>query len=549
MSKRAILYARVSGDDRNNATSSIEGQLAECRHYAEQRGYTVISEVCEDPRKQTSGADWLPELEKLLHLATTRTFDALICREVDRLARNRFKQLATEIELESHGVLVEYVVGQFADSDEGRLLKGLVSEFAEYERSKIRRRTYNGRLRSVEAGNVMTSGSTAPYGYDMAVVDGKRTLVINDREAAMVRLIFDLYITKGFGLHRIAQYLDAHKVPLPSKGNNHRKWSKSNTWSPGTIPGLLTQETYVGRWHYRKTKRIKDQATGKYRHVPRPREEWLSVTVPAIVSPEVFEAAQRRREKNKSQLGHQRKNFYALGGMVKCARCNYSMTGLTNKVNGQSYAYYYCCAKKNPKLYGVACDNIQYRVDRVEAAVWCWIKSLLLNPETLLRSIEEYQEQQRERIQPQLAMLESSQARLGELEGQKERLIAAYTAGVLSLDELASQKAALDKQIADLGQAVAALRAEAEPMLLSTEYMETIEAIAAEIRAGATLADDDKQVQRSIFQLLDVHVTLDHINKKRWADVTCTLGQRRCAVENGMSGYTMSREMQAIELK
>ena len=69
----------------------------------------------------------------------------------------------------------------------------------------------------------------------------------------------------------------------------------------------------------------------------------------------------------------------------------------------------------------------------------------------LRRSIEEYQEQQYQRVQPQLAMLASSQTRLSELEGQKERLIAAHSKGVLSLDELASQKAALDKQIADLG--------------------------------------------------------------------------------------------------
>jgi hypothetical protein len=66
---------------------------------------------------------------------------------------------------------------------------------------------------------------------------------------------------------------------------------------------------------------------------------------------------------------------------------------------------------------------------------------------------------------------------------------------------------------------------------VTVEHVETIEAIAAEVRAGATFADDDKQAQRAIFQLLDVHVTLDHIHKKRWANVTCTLGQQRCAVE------------------
>ena len=44
------------------------------------------------------------------------------------------RQLSTEIVLQSYGVTVEYAVGQYEDSPEGRLLKGLVSEFAEYER-------------------------------------------------------------------------------------------------------------------------------------------------------------------------------------------------------------------------------------------------------------------------------------------------------------------------------------------------------------------------------------------------------------------------------
>jgi hypothetical protein len=52
-------------------------------------------------------------------------------------------------------------------------------------------------------------------------------------------------------------------------------------------------------------------------------------------------------------------------------------------------------------------------------------------------------------------------------------------------------------------------------------------------------ANDDKQTQRAIFQLLDVHVTLDHINEKRWANVTGTVGQQHCAVENGTAGFTM----------
>lgn len=89
--KRAILYARVSGDDRRNATSSIEGQLADCRKYAGQRGYSIVGEAFEEPDKNTSGADWLPELDRLIRLAPSGTYDVIICREVDPASPQSFQ--------------------------------------------------------------------------------------------------------------------------------------------------------------------------------------------------------------------------------------------------------------------------------------------------------------------------------------------------------------------------------------------------------------------------------------------------------------------------
>ena len=196
MTKRAILYARVSGDDRKYATSGIDSQLADCRKYANQMKYQIVDERCENRDKQTSGAVWLPELENIMKSAKQGHFDVLVVREIDRLARNRFKQLSIEIKLESMGVGVEYVIGQFEDSAEGRLLKGLMSEFAEYEREKIKERTVRGIERSVKAGNVKIGGSNAPYGYEVTILNGRRTLKINEAEAAVIRLIFDLYVNQ-----------------------------------------------------------------------------------------------------------------------------------------------------------------------------------------------------------------------------------------------------------------------------------------------------------------------------------------------------------------
>jgi site-specific DNA recombinase len=197
MSKRAVLYARVSGDDRKYATSGIESQLADCQEYAKKQGYKIVGEHYETPDKATSGADWLPEIETILKLAYDGFFDVLVVREIDRLARNRFKQMSIENELEGQGIHVEYVIGQYIDSAEGRLLRSVMSDFAEYEREKTLERTKRGSIRSVMAGNVIVGGSNAPFGYDVIEIDGKRILKINEREATIVRLIFRLYAHEG----------------------------------------------------------------------------------------------------------------------------------------------------------------------------------------------------------------------------------------------------------------------------------------------------------------------------------------------------------------
>ena len=80
---KAALYARVSGDDRNNATSSIAAQLKDGRAYAKERGYEVVGEFAEDADRHTSGADMLPELEKLLRLAAQNFFDVLIVNSAE----------------------------------------------------------------------------------------------------------------------------------------------------------------------------------------------------------------------------------------------------------------------------------------------------------------------------------------------------------------------------------------------------------------------------------------------------------------------------------
>lgn len=529
MTKRAILYARVSGDDRKYATSGIESQLTDCRKYADERGYQVVGEYYETPDKVTSGADWLPELDRVMKLAQSGGFEVVVVREIDRLARNRFKQMSVEIQLESYGARVEYVIGQFEESAEGRLLKGLMSEFAEYEREKIRQRTARGILRSVEAGNVKLSGFGAPYGYSLATKDGKRTLIVNEQEAAIVRLVFDMYVNRRWGMYTIAQYLSEHQTPAPKR---------SSAWHDSVVGYILSNETYTGRWYYGKIKRRKtpDRKGAK---VTQPRDTWIEVSVPQVIGTEVFDAAGRIREKQKRQRGKQKKNFYLLGGMLRCGQCGHSVTGRT--IGGEKkYRYYKCSVAHNPKRFSsfcIQCDGRHFHADIVDRVVWEYVKTVYMQPDVLHEALDSYRARQSEVQSPVVQMVETTQAALESTEQEKIRLIRAYTSGALSLDDIATAKTELDRRAADLTRALEELGKElqATPAAIGPEILDAIEQDAANLREGVLLADNDPQAQRRIFEQVNLEGRLFSVNGNQWIEVNSVLGNGVLSTETGIA--------------
>ena len=138
MNKRAVLYARVSYDDRKNKARNLEGQTEDGRAYCQEKGYRIVAELAEDDRG-ASGADWdLPKLNQALDMARAGELDIFVTRELDRFARNLAKQLVIEGEFKRCGVEVEYVLGEYPDTPEGNLNKNIKAVIAEYERLKIK---------------------------------------------------------------------------------------------------------------------------------------------------------------------------------------------------------------------------------------------------------------------------------------------------------------------------------------------------------------------------------------------------------------------------
>ncbi|MBW7959640.1 MAG: recombinase family protein, partial [Candidatus Promineofilum sp.] len=310
MTKRAVLYARVSGDDRNNATSSITGQLDLCRQYALDSGYQVIAELSEDDRRPTSGASWdLPQLNQALEMARAGSYDILITRELDRLARNLAKQLVIEEQLQASGVTVEYVYGDYTDTPEGQLNKQIRAVIAEYEREKIRQRMVGGRRRKVAGGEVLVHGNP-PYGYRLAEVDGRARLEIVDDMAQVVRLIFGLYLDDCLGTSAIARRLNDLGIPAPSVAKNTAAPQAAKGWSHSAVNRILHNETYAGIWRYGK----RHTTAGKM----HPEEQHITVSVPAIIGRDIFQQAQEQCRRNFNNSKRNTKGQYLLARRCYC---------------------------------------------------------------------------------------------------------------------------------------------------------------------------------------------------------------------------------------
>ena len=166
MQKLAVLYARVSGDDRHKEDRNLLGQLQMCREFAREQGYQIVAELHEDDRGASGAAFELPQLNLVRDMAQRGEFNVLVVREIDRLSRSLAKQLFVEEELKRNGVQIVYVIGEYADTPEGSLNKNIRASIAEYERLKISERMVRGRELKVKAGSVLVY-SHPPLGYQV----------------------------------------------------------------------------------------------------------------------------------------------------------------------------------------------------------------------------------------------------------------------------------------------------------------------------------------------------------------------------------------------
>lgn len=512
--KRAVLYARVSGDDSKKDGRNLKSQLDMGREYAtaKERDYRIVDELPEDDKGACGASFELPQLGKILAMAERKEFDVLIVREIDRLSRNLAKQLIVEESLKRNSVTVEYVLADYADSPEGNLQKHIKATIAEYEREKIKERMTRGRRNVVKGKRIMLHGNM-PFGY-RAVIEKRNGenmvtgIKIHEPEARIVRMVFDWY-TEGdengerLSSIKIAERLSEMSVPTWSDTNStgwsHWKKTERGHWSNATILCMLHNEVYKGSWHYGKQKRD---------GTLNPREHWLHLEVPAIVALEQWAEAQKVCKQNIT-FGEKNVRYdYLMRYRVKCER-GFSMQCMTvQAANKELYSYYATRgAKACARDHNCTLRGCLFRADVVDALVWDWLSEWFKDPADLRRKLEAYQADQDKINAPILALLQANDDLIAKNQEQLATVKRMCEAKIYTIEESIERKTRLDETRTSLESA----RGELQERLignLSNEAIETLIEFAYLMADGVAEASEFFEKRQQMINLLNVRCIL-----------------------------------------
>ena len=192
---RCAIYTRVSTDagleqDFNSLDAQRESAEAYIKSQAHE-GWRLVRERFDDGG-YSGGSMERPALQAILNRIRERRIDVIVVYKVDRLTRS-LADFAKLVEVfDAHGVAFVSVTQSFnTTTSMGRLTLNVLLSFAQFEREVTGERIRDKIAASKKKGLWM--GGVVPLGYRVA----ERKLHVVEEEAAIVRLIFDLYLELG----------------------------------------------------------------------------------------------------------------------------------------------------------------------------------------------------------------------------------------------------------------------------------------------------------------------------------------------------------------
>ena len=408
----AVIYARYSSDSQREA--SIEGQLRDCKDYAEKNGITVVGTYID--RAYSAKTDDRPEFQHMIKDSAKKIFDVVLVWKLDRFARNRYDAVNYKHQLEKNGVHLVSAMEPISQGPEGIMVESMLIGMAEYYSAELALKVARGEREN--ALQCKYNGGVVPLGFTIGKED--RLYHIDPETAPIVQEIFTRY-ADGEPAEKIAASLNERGL----RTRTGKPFVKNSFFQ------IFRNRRYIGEYRY------KDIVTPG--------------GIPAIVDEDLFNRVQQRFEQNKIAHGRPAKEdvSYLLTTKLFCGKCGTLMGGESGTSHMGNTYYYYKCG--NAKRHGKAhCDLKAIRKEPLERFVVDTAIKVVFSDEIIEQLIDlvmEAQQKENTRLPVLKDQLRDTEKRLANLLEAIEQGIG-YTAVMPTSDRYSQSRNQLLDQMA-----------------------------------------------------------------------------------------------------
>ena len=430
---RVTFYARVS-TDQEEQINSLENQV---QYYTEliksKPNWTFVPGYIDEG---ISGGTTKKreDFNRMIRDAGAGLFDFIITKEISRFSRSTLDSIQyTQELLENNvGVLFQNDNINTLDTDsEFRLV--IMAGVAQDEIRKLSERLKFGFRQAIKNGHVL--GNDKLYGYDKMDC----VLTVNEEEAEIIRIIFDLYANQKLGTRSISK-------KLTQMGYTSRE---GNTFNTLTIRHILENPKYKGWYCGNKTQSLNYRTKKK---VFLDESEWVMYpdpTIPAIVPEELWNRAnalykKRREEMMEHTSGESFQNRYPYSTKIICEEHGTTFHRQVLESKKGKKEVWQC---KVYRTHGrAACSAPQIRSSELDLILSRIFKELMKEKQAIIDSLvtvltnvpkEVDYGTRRRRVEDEI----------GEISLKKDRLLDLSVAGALTVEEFKQRNDALNVQI------------------------------------------------------------------------------------------------------
>ena len=366
-------------------------------------------------------------LERLKRDAIAGRFGTVLIWKLDRLSRMLKDGLNMFEELEDkYGLQVNFLKESHLNTGTPgyKMARNFVLIGAEMELGAITTRVRSAKHAFLRAGKWATWNP--PHGYSL---QDDKSLKINEKNAKVVRKIFNWYVIKNNSARKIAEMLNEQSIPSP-KG---KKWMKS------TILKIVSNRIYTG---YHLAGRKLNQQHEKYKDIPI--LDKVEQRFPQIIPKPVFERAQELKYIKFTNSPKNLKRDYLFRGLIKCHKCGHNLFGRVRNRNGKEYIFYQGTSDESNRTRCKPRCGMVSEIKIINALLVTFTKTLM---DMDNKTIEENFFDSRENLKEAKESIKHAEEQISKLKERHGRVMESYYAKDIDVTKKNVEVELIDKKI------------------------------------------------------------------------------------------------------